>query len=59
MIDKAHATENNYKLSPSRYLPHGGAKVMREIPELAAELAALKKVEARLDQELAKVLAQL
>ena len=59
VIDKAKAEENDYNLSPSRYLANGDAKVMREIPEIVAELAGLKKDEAKLDQELAKVLAQL
>ncbi|MDP1698985.1 MAG: N-6 DNA methylase [Pseudomonas sp.] len=59
VIDKAMAEENDYNLSPSRYLANGDAKVMRAIPEIVAELAALKKDEAKLDQELAKVLAQL
>ena len=59
VIDRAKAEENDYNLSPSRYVANGDAKVMREIPELVAELAALKKEEARLDAELAKVLAQL
>ncbi|MHB8311080.1 MAG: N-6 DNA methylase, partial [Metallibacterium sp.] len=59
VIDKAKAEENDYNLSPSRYLANGDAKVMREIPAIVAELAALKKDEARLDKELAKVLAQL
>lgn len=59
VIDNAKAQENDYNLSPSRYLANGDAKTMRAIPEIVAELAALKKDEAKLDQELAKVLAQL
>lgn len=59
VIDKAKAEENDYNLSPSRYLANGDAKVMPEIPEIVAELATLKKDEAKLDKELAKVLAQL
>jgi len=59
VIDKAKAEENDYNLSPSRYLANSDAKVMREIPEIVAELATLKKDEAKLDKELAKVLAQL
>ncbi len=59
VIDKAQAEANDYNLSPSRYLANGDAKVMRAIPELVAELAALKRDEAALDAELAKVLAQL
>jgi type I restriction enzyme M protein len=59
VIDKAKAEENDYNLSPSRYLANGDAKVMRGIPEIVAELAVLKKDEASLDKDLAKVLAQL
>lgn len=59
VIDKAMAEENDYNLSPSRYVANGDAKVMREIPEIVTELAALKKDEAKLDADLAKVLAQL
>ena len=59
IIDRAKAEENDYNLSPSRYIANGDAKTIREIPEIVAELAALKKDEAALDKELAKVLAQL
>lgn len=59
VIDRAKAEENDYNLSPSRYLANGNANTLRGIPELVAELATLKKDEAKLDAELAKVLAQL
>ncbi len=59
VIDRAKAAENDYNLSPSRYLANGDAKTLREIPDIVKELAALKKDEAKLDAELAKVLAQL
>jgi len=59
LIDRAKAKESDYNLSPSRYLANGDAKTRREIPEIVAELAELKKEEAKLDTELAKVLAQL
>jgi len=59
VIDKTKAEESDYNLSPSRYLANGDAKAMRGIPEIVAELAALKKDEAVLDKALAKVLAQL
>ena len=57
VIDRVKAQENDYNLSPSRYLANGDAKTLREIPAIVAELAALKKDEAALDKELAKVLA--
>jgi hypothetical protein len=40
-------------------MANGDAKVMRGIPEIVAELAALKKEEAKLDKDLGKVMAQL
>lgn len=59
VIDQAKAEENDYNLSPSRYISNGEAKQLREIPDIVAELDALKKDEAKLDADLAKVLAQL
>lgn len=59
VIDKAKAEENDYNLSPSRYISNGEGKALREIPEIVKELAVLKKDEAKLDAGLAKVLAQL
>lgn len=59
VIDRAKAEEQDYNLSPSRYIANGDAKVMRKIPEIVAALTTLKKEEAKLDAELAKVLAQL
>jgi type I restriction enzyme M protein len=59
VIDRAKAKENDWNLSPSRYIANGETKALREIPEIVAELDALKKEEKALDAELAKVLAQL
>lgn len=59
VIDKARAKDNDYNLSPSRYLANGDVRTLREIPGIVKELAALKKDEAKLDAELAKVLTQL
>lgn len=59
IITREQAAENDYNLSPSRYLASGDAKSLREIPEIVAELEALKQDEAKLDAELVKVLAQL
>jgi type I restriction enzyme M protein len=59
VIDRAKAEENDYNLSPSRYLANDDAKTLREIPEIVPELEDLKAQEAALDAELAKVLAQL
>jgi type I restriction enzyme M protein len=59
VIDKTKAMENDYNLSPSRYIANGDAKILREIPEIVAELAALKEGEAKLDAELAKIMQAL
>jgi type I restriction enzyme M protein len=59
VIDIKQAEENDYNLSPSRYVNNGGNRTLREIPEIVEELADLKKDEAKLDAELAKVTAQL
>lgn len=59
VIDRKQAKENDWNLSPSRYIANGETKELREIPEIVKELEALKKQEKTLDAELAKVLAQL
>ncbi|TAN04236.1 MAG: helix-turn-helix domain-containing protein [Rhodanobacteraceae bacterium] len=59
VIDRKQAAENDYNLSPSRYIANGETKQLREIPDIVAELAALKKEETALDAELDKVLAKL
>src|SRR5690606_14167966 len=59
VIDTKKAEEYDCNLSPSRYSSNGETKALREIPELMEELAALKKAEAKLDADLARVLAQL
>lgn len=59
VIDQAKAEEHDWNLSPSRYIANGDTKELREIPEIVAELAALKNEETAQDAEIAKVLAQL
>lgn len=59
IIDNKQAEENDYNLSPSRFVANGDAKIFRGIPIIALELAALKKEEAGLDNDLKKVLALL
>jgi type I restriction enzyme M protein len=59
VIDQTKAEENDWNLSPSRYIANGDTKALREIPEIVAELDALKKEEIALDADIAKVLAQL
>lgn len=59
VIDHAKAKENDWNLSPSRYIANGDVKELREIPEIVQELAALQRAEKALDAELAKVLKAL
>lgn len=59
VIDKAKAKENDYNLSPSRYVVNGDSKALREIPDIVKKLEALKKEESTLDKELAKVVARM
>ncbi len=59
LIDKERAAENDFNLSPSRYLASADAKTLREIPEIVAELEALRSNEIALDKDLASVLARL
>jgi type I restriction enzyme M protein len=58
-IDQENAEGNDFNLSPSRYLANGDTTMLREIGEIAAELAMLKQDEAALDAELAKVVMRL
>jgi type I restriction enzyme M protein len=53
------AEENDYNLSPSRYIAVNGAEKHREIPDIVKELTALENEAAGVDIELNKVLAQL
>ncbi len=59
LIDKERAAENDFNLSPSRYLASADAKTLREIPEIVAELEALRSNEIALDKDLASVLERL
>ncbi len=59
VIGREQAAENDYNLSPSRYIAVSGAQVHREIPDIVKELAALEKEAAGMEAELKKVLAQI
>ncbi len=59
VIDLKRAKEEDYNLSPSRYISNGEVKTLRGIPEIVNELVALKEHEWNLDTELEKVLVQL
>lgn len=58
-ITQEQAVENDYNLSPSRYIAVNGAAKQRDISELKAELAALESAAAVVDAEVKKILAQL
>lgn len=59
VISREQAAENDYNLSPSRYVANGETRELREISEIATELSSLKETEARLDSELADILRAL
>ncbi len=59
VIGKQQAAENDYNLSPSRYLAVNGEQTHREIPDIVKELAALEAEAAGMDTDLKKMLAQL
>ncbi len=59
VIDQQRAKEEDYNLSPSRYLSNGDAKTQRDIADIVNELVALKEEEWALDAELEKVLVLL
>lgn len=59
VITKEQAAENDYNLSPSRYLAVNGAQTHREIPDIVTELSRLENEAAEMDAELKKVLSQL
>jgi len=58
-ITKEQAAENDYNLSPSRYLAINGEQRHREIPDIIKELAALETQAIGLDGELKRVLPHL
>jgi len=59
VIDLKTAEENDYNLSPAKYIDTSEAAVYREIPELLEELNGLKKEETAVDKELAGIFEQM
>ncbi|WP_147653762.1 N-6 DNA methylase [Vulcaniibacterium gelatinicum] len=59
VITTEQAREADYNLSPSRWVGQNGSAEHRDIPQLIAELEALKSKESALDAELALVFARL
>src|SRR5690606_33561968 len=54
LVDKTKARENDCNFAPSSHGSDGDTEVLGEIPVLGKELSALKKDEAKLDEELAE-----
>lgn len=59
VITTEQAREADYNLSPGRWVGQNGSAEHRDIPQLIAELEALKSKESVLDAELALVFARL
>ena len=59
VITTEETAKNDFNLSPSRYITNGTKEIIRALPELAAELNALRTEAAAVDRDLAKILTQL
>jgi type I restriction enzyme M protein len=59
VITNEEAAENDYNLSPSRYVDTSEKEVYRPIPEVLEELRGLEKEAKKIDADLAKVFAQM
>ena len=59
VITKEEAAENDYNLSPSRYVDTSEKEVYRPIPEVLEELKGLEKETKKIDADLVKVFVQM
>ena len=59
VISTADAAQNDYNLSPSRYVGAATEQVYREIPDIVAELAEHERKAAKIGKHLAKILKQM
>jgi type I restriction enzyme M protein len=59
VITNQEAAENDYNLSPSRYVDTSEKEVYRPIPEVLKELRGLEKQAKKIDADLAKVFLQM
>ncbi len=59
VIKIREAKENDYNLSPSRYVDTSEKETYREIPELLNELKAFEKQEVKINTELKDVFSKL
>ncbi len=59
VITVKKAAENDYNLSPSRYIDTTEKEVLRSIPDIWAELAMLEKEAKKSDREIGKIFKEL
>ena len=59
IITKKEAEDNDYNLSPSRYIDVSDKVLYRPIPEILSELKALEKDSKKIDAELDNVFQKL
>ena len=59
VITNEEAAENDYNLSPSRYVDTSEKEVYRPIPDVLKELRGLEKEAKKIDADLKKVFAQM
>ena len=59
VITNEEAAENDYNLSPSRYVDTSEKEVYRPIPEVLEELRGLEKEAKKIDADLVKVFVQM
>ena len=58
-ITNQEAAENDFNLSPSRYLTNGAGSTTRELPEIVRDLTSLTKEEETISVELEKLFGKL
>ncbi|OQA92454.1 MAG: putative type I restriction enzymeP M protein [Elusimicrobia bacterium ADurb.Bin231] len=59
VITKEEAIENDYNISPSRYIDTSQKEIYRSIPEILKELATLDKKSKEVDEELKKIFGKI
>lgn len=59
VITNNEAAENDFNLSPSRYLTNGNDKELRALPKLVEELTGLRAAQQKIDQEIDVLFTQL
>lgn len=59
VITNAEAAKNDFNLSPSRYLASAATGIIRKLPDILKDLAALEIEAADVNKDMKKILAQL